>query len=106
MTQRARNYVLNQLDESSSNAVLLDVTESGCNGFMYQLSYVPEQPSNTRKFNVGDGLSVYVQNSSWNLVRGTCIDLIKEGLNSSIQFQNPNAETLCGCGESFSVRGT
>jgi Fe-S cluster assembly iron-binding protein IscA len=37
------------------------------------------------------------------MVQGTEVDYATEGLNSTIKFNNPNAQDLCGCGESFSV---
>ena len=37
------------------------------------------------------------------MVRGTEVDYVTEGLNSSLRFKNPNASTYCGCGESFAV---
>ena len=35
--------------------------------------------------------------------QGTEIDLVVEGLNSTLKFRNPNAQMECGCGESFGV---
>jgi len=34
---------------------------------------------------------------------GTELDFAKEGLNEGFQFNNPNANGECGCGESFNV---
>jgi iron-sulfur cluster assembly protein len=31
------------------------------------------------------------------------VDHVKEGLNSGLQFTNPNVKNACGCGESFHV---
>ena len=32
------------------------------------------------------------------------LDFVKEGLNSSFRFNNPNVENACGCGESFGLK--
>ena len=32
------------------------------------------------------------------------IDFEVEGLNASLKFKNPRAESYCGCGESFSIK--
>ena len=48
-------------------------------------------------------MTLYVAADARAYVRGTVIDFTKEGLNSTITFNNPNAKDLCGCGESFSV---
>ncbi|MGA0839541.1 MAG: HesB/IscA family protein, partial [Pseudomonadales bacterium] len=48
-------------------------------------------------------LALYVDRRDLPLVGGTTVDLVREGLNSSLRFKNPNAESHCGCGESFSL---
>ena len=85
---------------------MLCVTESGCNGYMFELAYVREQPNDVRTFDFDGDVRVFVENRHWEIVRGTNIDYVTEGLNSSLKFNNPNADSTCGCGESFSVRGT
>ena len=37
------------------------------------------------------------------MLHGTEIDLVTEGINKVIKFNNPNVTAECGCGESFSV---
>ena len=106
MTDSARSHVSEQLAKGKSEALFLTVSETGCNGYMYELSYTEEQPGDAREFDFGKGVRVYVANDIWNLIRGTEIDFVTEGLNSSLKFKNPNADTLCGCGESFSANGT
>lgn len=106
MTDSARAHVRSQLAKGQNDALFLTVTETGCNGYMYELSYTDGTPGDARRFEFGDGVKVYVANEVWNLIRGTEIDFVTEGLNSSLKFKNPNADTLCGCGESFSAHGT
>jgi len=52
---------------------------------------------------VADDLSLYVSETDLPLVRGTEVDYVIEGLNGTLKFKNPNAESHCGCGESFSI---
>jgi Fe-S cluster assembly protein SufA/iron-sulfur cluster assembly protein len=37
------------------------------------------------------------------MLKGTEIDLVREGVNEVVKFNNPNVVAECGCGESFSV---
>ena len=37
------------------------------------------------------------------LIDGTVVDFVREGLNEAFRFRNPNAKGECGCGESFTV---
>lgn len=108
ITKSARAHVRQQLETEQAFGLVLGVSETGCNGYMYQLDFVQDlnDVSDARVFDFGDDISIFVDNKNWNLLRGTQIDYVTEGLNSSLQFNNPNADTLCGCGESFSIRGT
>ena len=102
MTPAARAHLRRQLVKEGAGAVLLDVTESGCNGYMYALKFVAGEPGEARAFDF-DQVRVFVADAHWPLVRGTEIDFVTEGLNSALAFRNPNASGECGCGESFSV---
>ena len=102
MTPAACTHVRRQLDKEGASALRLGVTESGCNGYMYELAYLPEEIAVGRTFEFDD-VKVVVDESDWDLVRGTVIDYVTEGLNSALTFKNPNATGECGCGESFSV---
>lgn len=102
VTPAAQAHLRRQLAKEDADAILLDVAESGCNGYMYTLQFVAEEPDDARAFDF-DNVRVLVANTHWPLVRGTEIDLVTEGLNSALAFRNPNASGECGCGESFSV---
>jgi iron-sulfur cluster assembly protein len=49
------------------------------------------------------GVKVIVDPASLQLIDGTEVDFVKEGLNEAFRFRNPNVSGECGCGESFSV---
>ncbi len=49
------------------------------------------------------GVKVYVDPASFRVLDGTTIDFVRQGLNESFRFTNPNAKAECGCGESFTV---
>ena len=49
------------------------------------------------------GVKVIVDRDSADIVDGTEIDFVKDGLNETFQFNNPNSKDACGCGESFHV---
>lgn len=102
MTAAARRHVSRQLARENAAVLQLAVTKSGCNGYMYELRFVPEAPPDGRQFSFDD-VTVHVDNADWPLVVGTEIDYVTEGLNAILRFRNPNAASECGCGESFSV---
>jgi iron-sulfur cluster assembly protein len=49
------------------------------------------------------GVKVIVDSESLELIDGTEVDFVKDGLNEAFKFRNPNIKGECGCGESFSV---
>lgn len=102
VTPAARAHLSRQLAKEGAEAVLLDIAESGCNGYMYAFKFVAGDPGAARAFEFDD-VRVFVADAHWPLVRGTEIDYLTEGLNSALAFRNPNASGECGCGESFSV---
>ena len=106
LSDSAQQHVRKQLNQEKATGLLLHVTENGCNGYMYALKFLDAIPDDSRVFEFENEVKVVVDNQHWDLLRGTHIDLVTEGLNSSLKFENPNADTHCGCGESFSLRGT
>jgi len=103
VTAAASAHIRRQIANSGRRYLRLGVKESGCNGYMYTLDYIDQPTAADREFHVDDALSLYVSSADLPLVSGTEVDFVTEGLNSALKFKNPNAESHCGCGESFSV---
>ena len=102
-TDAAVAHITRQIARSGRSCLRLGLKESGCNGYMYVLDYIDRPQADDRAFEVAEGLALYVRQDDLRLVQGTEVDLVTEGLNSSLQFKNPNATAECGCGESFSL---
>jgi Fe-S cluster assembly protein SufA/iron-sulfur cluster assembly protein len=104
MTEAAVAHVRKQLSKNPDmKGIRLAVKKSGCSGFKYDVEFVDDEKSEDDVIQVADDVILYVAADARAYVRGTVIDFTKEGLNSTITFNNPNAKDLCGCGESFSV---
>lgn len=107
LTPAAARHLSKALTRNAAEAVRLGVTESGCNGYMYELSYAAsiDEADHQYQFATDEppAVTVVVAPTDLPLVQGTEIDYVTEGLNSALKFANPNADTHCGCGESFSV---
>jgi iron-sulfur cluster assembly accessory protein len=50
-----------------------------------------------------NGLDVFVDAQSVAFLHGTRLDYVREGINRTLKFINPNVTAACGCGESFSI---
>lgn len=106
VTEAARSHIETQIADSGQKYLRLGAKESGCNGYMYTLDFIDAPEANDQAFPIGPTLSIYVSSDELPLVRGTEVDFVVEGLNGSLKFKNPNAESHCGCGESFSIEAS
>jgi iron-sulfur cluster assembly protein len=80
----------------------LGVRKTGCSGFAYVVNYADDSRPDDVVFE-DHGVKVFVDPDSLNLVNGTVVDFVRQGLNEAFKFTNPNVKGECGCGESFSV---
>jgi iron-sulfur cluster assembly protein len=78
------------------------VRRTGCSGWGYVVDLAREQREGDR-IDEQDGVRIYVDADSAELVDGTEIDFLKQGLNEQFVFRNPNVAAECGCGESFTT---
>jgi iron-sulfur cluster assembly protein len=97
--ERVRNYLVKR---GSGVGLRIGITSTGCNGFAYIINYADELNDDDVVFD-DRGVKVVVDRKSLELIDGTEVDFIKEGLNEAFRFHNPNVTGECGCGESFSV---
>ena len=49
------------------------------------------------------GARFFVHPDNLTYLRGSELQLVREGVNEGLRFANPNVTSECGCGESFSV---
>lgn len=103
VSEAALRHFGEQCGGSANAAVFLSLKESGCTGYMYVLDLVSEQPEGSSLIELENGVALYLDGKALPLLQGTKIDYVRNGLNSELQFHNPNAREYCGCGESFSI---
>jgi len=89
-------------EEKDGQALRLGVKAGGCSGFSYFMGFTTaEKPGDLVL--VYDGLTVYVDPRSLEILDGTTVDYERGLLGTGIQFRNPRVKKSCGCGESFSL---
>ena len=103
MTQPAADRVKSHLGARGKGIGLrLGIKKTGCNGFAYVVNYADSVEDGDVVFE-DHGIKVVVDQKSLELIDGTQVDFVKQGLNEAFSFRNPNVTGECGCGESFSV---
>ncbi len=90
-------------EEGNPNLKLrLYVTGGGCSGFQYGFAFDDQVAEDDTKI-VTEGVALVVDAMSQQYLLGARVDY-EDGLEGSrFVIQNPNAQTTCGCGSSFSV---
>ena len=103
LTESAAKRVRGYLERRGHGVGLrLGIKKTGCSGYAYVIDYADDINPDDVVFDVLD-VKVIVDNDSLQLIDGTQVDFVKEGINEAFKFRNPNVKGECGCGESFSV---
>ncbi len=82
--------------------VRFSVKTSGCTGYAYVIEQLGNPQADDVRFE-SNGCVFYVVLSALPIFDGTEIDFVRQGLNQSFIYRNPNVKTECGCGESFGI---
>lgn len=103
-SQAAATKVKELIEEEGNDSLMLRVFVSGggCSGFQYGFTFDEE---------VGDGdtvvenagVKLLVDPMSFQYLSGAEIDYSESMEGAQFVIRNPNAQTTCGCGSSFSV---
>ena len=97
--ERVRSFLQNR---GKGIGLRVGVKTTGCSGLAYVLEFVDTLNDDDQVFEQDD-LKLIVDGKSLVYIDGTQLDFVKEGLNEGFQFNNPNVNGECGCGESFTV---
>lgn len=90
-------------EEASPDVKLrIAVSGGGCSGFQYGFSFDDAVNSDDRLFAKGEAV-VVIDETSLELLQGSVIDYVEDLAGAAFQIRNPNAQSSCGCGNSFSV---
>ena len=82
--------------------ILFGVKGGGCNGLKYFIEPIEEPDKMDVLFDINN-LSFAVCGKSLLHILGTHVVWKEDVMGSRIEFQNPNASSKCGCGETFST---
>jgi iron-sulfur cluster insertion protein len=78
------------------------VQGGGCSGFSYGFTF--DEIVNEDDFDLEfDGMHLLVDSMSSQYLQGAEVDYTENLMGSEFKIKNPNAQTTCGCGSSFSI---
>lgn len=104
LTENAARQIRKQLEKRGKGLALrLGVKKVGCSGFAYTFDYADEARVGDQMFESYNA-TVIIDAGSLPFLDGSRVDFVKDGLNESFRFDNPNVGNTCGCGESFSLK--
>ncbi len=108
ITPMAKTKLINMLKEHKVNNALFYVKGGGCNGFKYMLEPVTEETKLDKTDEIipllDKDLNLRVCGKSLIHLIGTEIDWDSDFMGQSFRFNNPNADSSCGCGATFAPK--
>lgn len=104
LSQSAKDKIIELLKEENNPNLKLRtfVQGGGCSGFSYGFTFDEDQAEDDWEIPIGD-FKVLVDSMSMNYLDGAEIDYKDDLSGASFSIRNPNAQTTCGCGSSFSI---
>jgi iron-sulfur cluster insertion protein len=90
-------------EENNPNLKLrMFVSGGGCSGLSYGFTFEEEKNEDDWELEF-DGIYLLIDSMSSQYLQGAEVDYTESLQGSQFSIKNPNAQTSCGCGSSFSV---
>jgi iron-sulfur cluster assembly accessory protein len=103
VSARAARRIAEILKSEPQSAMLrVAVTGGGCSGFQYNFALDDNRADDDLVLE-RDGATVLIDPMSLDFLRGAEIDFVDDLIGAAFKINNPNAQSSCGCGTSFSV---
>jgi iron-sulfur cluster insertion protein len=103
LTASAAKRVASIAARQAKPAILrLAVDGGGCAGFTYKFE-LADAAADEDSVSETDGVKLVVDPMTLELVKGSAVDFVEDLGGEAFRVTNPNAQSGCGCGSSFSV---
>ena len=103
VTSLAATHLRALLARTSHARILIGVKGGGCNGLKYYVEPTSDPAEPRDEVLHVDGVEVVVCGRSVMHLLGTTVGWKEDAMGSRIDFENPNATSRCGCGETFGM---
>lgn len=104
ITESAAHKIREVVEEEGNKDLKLRmfVQGGGCSGFTYGFTLDEMQNEDDFTFEAY-GINLVVDAMSFQYVQGSEVDFVEDITGAQFTIKNPNAQTTCGCGSSFSM---
>ena len=89
-------------EENDNLRLRVFVTGGGCSGFEYGFTFDEDTEDDDTTIS-NQGVELVVDSLSYQYLVGSEVDFREDLQGSRFVVTNPNAETTCGCGNSFAI---
>jgi len=96
------HQLLEKEGKLASHGLRMKVIGGGCSGLRYELAFDDRVSEDDTEVDV-NGVRVIVDDKSALYLVDTTLDFVDTLQESGFKMNNPNAQSTCGCGESFGV---
>lgn len=105
LTAAAQQYLQENLADSPAGTlgVRIGLRDAGCSGYAYTIDFADTQLPEDHILEF-DTVKIFIAKEYFKQLQGTAVDLVQEGVNTTLEFDNPNVIHECGCGESFKFK--
>ncbi|HEY7905764.1 MAG TPA: iron-sulfur cluster assembly accessory protein [Wenzhouxiangella sp.] len=104
LTQAAADRIALFMGKEGGRGIHLAVRRTGCSGWAYELE-IAKSPAGADEHVFHDqDIEIIITNQALEMMAGTVIDFVEDGLVREFRFKNPNVTAECGCGESFTIQ--
>ena len=93
--------IMDEVVFKEATGLRVSVKGGGCSGFQYEFTF--DETKDEDEVVVTDGVSLVIDPLSLQYLDGSEIDYSNDHFTSQFIIRNPNAQTTCGCGSSFSA---
>ena len=102
ITKKAADKLIEVLKENKKegNGLRVEIVPGGCSGFEYGL----ELDDNTTDLDVtieDKGVKIIISKENLQFLKGAKLDYVDSLQGAGFKISNPNAQSSCGCGQSF-----
>ena len=92
-----------EITTKENKLVKLGVKGGGCSGFTYDWQLIDKKETDDEVISLDDQHNLFIDGLSILYLAGLEIDYVTDIFGKTLQINNPNVKSACGCGESFNV---